>query len=158
MLKPAILYKDQIESQFLELVYSDDYFYYNGYAHESELPKICLDTGLYQFAILDGDDVVGFISYRIDIPTDCIHRFGLISFRKENLVVVADALHELKRLIKNHRRIEWYCVSSNPASKLYDKICEHYNGNKLTLHQATCTPNGEIIDCYIYEILRDKAI
>lgn len=152
MLKPAILYKDQLEKMFTEIIYTKDYYYYNGYAYEHELPKITLDFGLYQYAILDGEDVVGFLAYRIDNSTDSVFNFGLISFQKGNLTVVSDVLHEFKKLNRMHRRIEWRCVGSNPVRFFYDKLCERYKGNRLTLHDACATPYGTRTNCYIYEI------
>ena len=154
MLAPAIKYKSELENLFAEMIYTEDYMYYHGYAHDHELPKISLEYGLYQYAILDGDDIVGFLSYRVDTAIDGVYNFGLISFCRGNLTVVTDALHEFKKLVKDHNRVEWRCVGGNPASKLYDKICERYGGTKMTLHQACATLTGKVVDSYLYEILR----
>lgn len=156
MLKPAVIYKEQLEKLFTEVIYTDDYLYYNGYAHEHELPKIGLEYGAYQYAILDPVtlDVIGFLAYRIDTSVDSVYNFGLISFQKGNMTVVSDVLHEFKHLVMNHKRVEWRCVEGNPASKLYDKICKKYNGTKMTLHGVCSNLSGETVDSYIYEILR----
>ena len=149
MLKPAVLLKEQLENLFAEFIYTEDYMYYHGYAHDHELPKIGLEYGLYQYAIIDVDSIVnptidgygivGFLSYRVDTAIDGVYNFGLISFRKGNMTVVSDALHEFKKLVRDHNRVEWRCVGDNPASKLYDKICKRYGGTKMVLHQACAT-------------------
>ena len=154
MLKPAVLYKEQLEKLFTEVIYTDDYLYYNGYAHEHELPKIGLEYGAYQFAIIDptSNDVVGFLAYRIDTSVDSVYNFGLISFQKGNLTVVNDALHEFKQLVLNHKRVEWRCVEGNPASRLYDVICKKHHGKKYVLHDVCMSLSGKVLDSYLYEI------
>lgn len=154
MLKPAILFKDEIQRKFAEIMYSEDAFYYNGYAHCNLPIKIEPDECLYQWAICDNDEVVGYMSYRINMYTDSVDRFGLISFDKGNPVVVSDALYQIQQLIKKHRRIEWHCVGGNPAARVYDSICERYNGYKATLHECTRDNDGNFRDSYIYEIFR----
>ena len=52
MLKPAMLYKDELEKKFAEVMYDDDYFLYMGYAHGHELPKIEPRDNVYQWAIV----------------------------------------------------------------------------------------------------------
>lgn len=154
MLKPAILFKDEIQKKFAEIMYSEDAFYYNGYAHCNLPIKIEPDECLYQWAICDDDKVVGYMSYRINMYTDSVDRFGLISFDKGNPVVVSDALYRIQQLVKKYRRIEWHCVSGNPAAKVYDKLCKRYNGYKATMHECTRDNDGNFRDSYIYEIFR----
>ena len=100
MLKPAILYKTQIEQKFAELMYTEDAFLYNGYSHSCVLPEIKPEEGYYQWAILDGETVVGYLTYFINGYSDSVERFGLISFDKGNLTVTLDTFTELKRLVK----------------------------------------------------------
>ena len=156
MLAPAIKYKEKLEAMFTDIIYSEDYLYYHGYAHEHELPKIGLEYGAYQYAIIDNAEIVGFLAYRIDTSTDSVFNFGLISFQKGNLTVVSDTLHQFKKLVRDHNRVEWRCVGGNPASKLYDKICKKYGGRRIVMHQAGTDLKGNIVDSYIYEILKDS--
>lgn len=157
MLKPAILFKDEIQKKFAEIMYLDDAFYYNGYAHCNLPIKIEPDECLYQLAICDNDEVVGYVSYRINMYTDSVDRFGLISFDKGNSTVVKDVLYLIQQLVKKYRRIEWHCVGGNPAARVYDSICERYNGYKATLHKCVRDNDGNFRDSYIYEIFRKGA-
>ena len=54
MLKPAILYKEEIQSKMLEYNYTEDMMYYSGYLG-SALPSIEADTNgkLYQYVIVN---------------------------------------------------------------------------------------------------------
>lgn len=40
MLVPAILYKEEIEKAFAKELYTNDYFYYYGFAYGNSLPEI----------------------------------------------------------------------------------------------------------------------
>ena len=67
MLKPALLYAQEITRKFTEHLYTTDYFYYCGYPCGNNLPKIEEKDNLYQFAVVDrNDEVIGFLSYMTD--------------------------------------------------------------------------------------------
>ena len=158
MLKPAILYKDIIEKKFAELMYTKSAFYYMGYPHANVLPQIKVDECYYLYAIIDeskrGEDaVVGYLTYFINLYTDSVERFGLISFDKGNYTVTFDTFALLRELVKKHRRVEWHCVGGNPAAKTYDKFCERYHGYKSVHHKCTKDADGNYLDSYTYEIL-----
>ena len=53
MIKPALLYKDDLLKSFAEYLYTEDYFLYNGYDCGSVLPNIEPKENLYQFAFID---------------------------------------------------------------------------------------------------------
>ena len=152
MLKPAIIYEKELTELFKTVLYTDDYFYYVGYGHCHSLPEFKICDNYYNFAIVDNDKVVGYLSYYIDSGTDGVERFGLISFDKGNMTVISDTKKRFEELVKTHKRVEWRCVEGNPVSKIYDKILERYNGYKHKLHNCTLTPDGKIVGCYIYEI------
>ena len=50
MLKPALLYTQEITRKFAEHLYTTDYFYYCGYPCGNSLPKIEEKDDLYQYA------------------------------------------------------------------------------------------------------------
>jgi hypothetical protein len=173
MLKPAYLYKEQLEKKFAEIMYNDDYFLYMGYAHGHELPKIEPKDNVYQWAIVSPERVtnvdeygnitepveipekiIGWFAYQIQPETDTVLNFGLYSFDRGNPVIGLDVYRKMEELIFNHRRIEWRVIGGNPVVKYYDKFCEKYGGNKVTLHSVVKDQNGVYRDEHIYEILR----
>lgn len=158
MLKPAILYKEELEKKFAELLYTEDYFYYNGYAHCNDLPTIKPEDSYYQYAIIDKDKVVGYLTYYVNMWSDSAERFGMISFNKGNLTVTMDVYAIIKELIKKHRRIEWRCIEGNPVNRIYKKIVEKYNGYISTAHKCCVDNDGNYRDSYTYEILKERAI
>lgn len=154
MLRPAILYKNEIEKHFAEVMYSDDYFYYMGYAHGHVFPEVEPRDNIYQWAIVNKtDEVIGWLAYRIDQETDSVYNFGLYSFDKGNALVGKDVFEKIEELIANYRRVEWRVIEGNPVIRSYDKLCEKHNGYKTSLHKVTKDPYGIYKDEYIYEIL-----
>ena len=154
MLIPTITRQDDIISAFRRLLYSNELFYYTGYPACNELPVINCETGIYQYAIVDSDDkLIGFFQYHINLVMDTVDRFGLISFDIGNITVTLDAMQKMQELIRDHRRVTWNCIEGNPVSRVYDRICSHYNGYKSIMHKCTRNDNGEYLDSYVYEIL-----
>lgn len=156
MLKPALLYKDELEEKFAEVMYNDDYFLYMGYAHGHELPKIEPQDNVYQWAIVNRQDkVIGWFAYRIDSHNDCVYHFGLYSFDRGNPIIGKDVFEKMEELVMTHRRIEWRVIGGNPVIRHYDKFCERFLGNKLTMHSVTKDHNGVYRDEHLYEIMRE---
>lgn len=155
MLKPALLYKKELEEKFINKLYSDEYFFYTGYDVTS-LPEIAAKENYYQYAIVDNDVVIGYFAYYIDRISDTVCNFGLYSFDKGNFIIGLDVGKKLKELIKNHHRIEWRVIDGNPVKKHYDKFCQRYNGNIVCLHDVTKNLSGNYVNEYIYEIINNR--
>lgn len=158
MLIPAILKKDELEKLFAQYVYTDEYFYYTGYCYSHGLPQIEIKDNHYQFAIVDDDEVIGYLAYTIDPMNDTVYNFGLYSFDKGNWTIGIDLIKELNKLVKRHRRIEWRMVGGNPVKRHYDKFCERYGGRCVVLHKVAKAPEGGYRDNYIYEIVKGNKI
>ena len=156
MLKPAILYKDEIERKFNEQLYTQDFFYYAGYDGATYIPDIKRDDFVFQYAIVDKDELIGYFSYSLNTLFDTINNVGLYSFDRGNPVIGRDVIRKMKELVNSHHRIEWHMVGENPVKKHYDKFCYRYGGNVVKLHEAVRTPSGKYVDEYIYEIIYRK--
>ena len=174
MLKPAYLYKDQLEKLFASVMYDDDYFLYMGYAHGHELPKTEPRDNVYQWAIVGkekrNDDfwsvlkevgdvpvketVIGYFAYVYQPEADTVLNFGLYSFDRGNPVIGKDVFTKMKELVEKHRRIEWRVIGGNPVIRHYDKFCYKHGGNKVTLHKVTQDNNGIYRDEHVYEIVK----
>ena len=156
-LKPAILYKDEIIKRSQELFYTDDLFFYNGYIGNAPINIVDADElgGIYQYAILDNEKLIGYISFRIDWVSLSAYNFGLISFDKGNPVIGFAVRQIMNRIINEYHihRIEFRCVGGNPVKKHYDKFCNHYNGRCLTLYDVSKDRTGNYHNEYLYEII-----
>ena len=160
MLKPAILYKEELEKKFGNEIYTEKYFYYIGYAYGFELPHIETHDCYYQWAITEKidnftDRVVGYLAYRIDAQTDNVDRFGLYSFVEGNQTVIKDTYNMLEKLVRDHHRVEWRVIDGNHAKRGYDAFCKKHKGNIVCLHDVTKDLKGNYHNEYIYEIIKE---
>jgi hypothetical protein len=161
MLKPAILYKDQIEKYFREIYYTEDMLFETGCCNENWTPNISDNTSndMFQFAIVDSEnECVGYISFRVDWYASNAYNFGLISFDRGNFLVGKALQEVMNKLIYEFKvhRIEWRMVGGNPVERHYDKFCSKYNGTKHILHDVIKDVSGNYHDNIIYEIILDN--
>ena len=164
MLQPAVLYADEIKKEFAKRFYTEEMYYYVGWAHcqtelltHDTLAK-CENKYCYASVDMSGETpkLIGYIDYQIEPETNCACKFGIISFDKGNPTFGVDVFNTIKKLIHQVHRIEWRMVGGNPVKKHYDKLCEMFNGNIVCLHDTAKDNNGNYRDSYIYEILTDK--
>ena len=157
MLKPAVLFKDELDKLFASELYSHKYFYYVGYAYGFELPNIRAQDEYYQWASVDDNgEVLGYLAYHIDPHTDSVDRFGWYSFEDGNQIVVKDCYEKLEELIAEHHRVEWRVIEGNHAIRGYDRFCEKHNGNRVCLHHVTKDEVGNYLNEFIYEIINPE--
>lgn len=157
MLKPALLYRDEIIQKFTECLYTVDYYYYSGWNCGSSLPEIKPEENLYQYAFVDKDDnVIGFLTYRIYDYSDTAQEFGLFSFDRGNPIIGIDLFKKLEELVARHHRVEWQVIEGNPVKKHYDKFCKKHNGYIHHYHGTIKSIEGKYVDSYVYEIVNTK--
>ena len=157
MLVPAILFKEQIEKEFMKYHYSMDMFYETG-SLESWIPNISnkSDGYSYDWAIVDSQNrLIGYFSYCIDFYSGCMSRFGLISFDRGNIQIGKSVFDEIERCIKDYplHRVEWRMIGGNPAERGYDAFLKRHNGTKHILKDAVKDRYGQYHDDIIYEII-----
>ena len=158
MIKPAANYAVEIEQLYNERLYDPSSFFYIG--NEENYPIVLSNneerSGKYNWAVLDNEKVIGYISYWIDWTTRCASSFGMYCFDEGNLVFGLAIRDVMKMLIEEYRlhRIEWRMISGNPVQKHYDKFCEKYGGNRVVLHDVCKDRYGKFHDEYIYEIIQ----
>lgn len=158
MLKPAICYKEEIESALKEYFYTDDMMYYTGWIGDS-LIKVneSNDYGdIYQYAVTGKENkLIGYISYRIDRYSSCAYNFGAFSFDRGNPIMGMELYKLIEELISTLHRVEFRAISCNPATKSYDRLFEkHINiAYKHVLKDVFKDKNGLYHDEYIYEFV-----
>ena len=155
MLKPAILYKEEIENKFKEDIYTERYFLYSGYPYSYSLPNIELQDNVIQYAIVSNDEVVGYIAYHVDPYSSCVYNFGLYSFSEFKIhSEIGLALRcVMEMLLKSYHRVSWRMIGGNPVKRHYDKFCEMHGGVCYTLHDSIKDEDGNYRDEYLYEII-----
>lgn len=160
MLKPALLYKEELNKKVVENWdnLDDMYFYYDG---GRDVINVANNTDTYcQYVDINKENnVIGYFAYSYDRATQSIFHFGLLSFDKGNLTFIRDVIKHIDFLFKkcNLNRIEWHLYTDNPAIKGYRKFIKRYGGIEVgPLHQSNLLSDGKLHDYVIFEILREN--
>lgn len=163
MLKPAILYKEQLEQKFKEVFYDLKYQYFT-HGSMNNVPDIPNSNEKFHcFASVDEDgNVLGYVSYGVDWEAMTTVGFGAISFVPGGSVTYAYDLREAIDNIFmkfNFNRIEWWAYADNPAIRGYDAFIKRYGGSRVGyLHQNVKLLDGKVHDSIIYEVMRESYI
>jgi len=172
MLVPAITYKKEIEYEFKEIQYSDKYLWYTGSIDNYDM-EVKTEGDKFAFAIVESCQVIGYISFRVDWYCSMAYNFSLIKFLphyfdnptqeyKDSTKKMASAIREVIRMIEsfNLHRIDFRCVSGNPAERKYDGMLHHlikrYQPTKMRFTDNIKDTHGNYHDTICYELIRRK--
>jgi len=163
MLVPAISRKSEVEALFKNYLYTDEIIFYNGCIENYEW-TMKEEDGKYQFAIVNqkDDEIVGYVSYRVDFYSHQVCNFGLICFNqnsKYKMTMALGIVDIIKQILYlNPRRIEFRYVSDNKAGLGYQKIVEFaagaYEKNKIQLTGYMRDRTGNYRNLIIMELLK----
>lgn len=158
-LVPAVLFAEEIKKESIKLFYTEDYLLYTGYFDCNPIIVSEDDQGgtLNQFAVVYDERLIGYISFRIDYYGSNAYNFGLISFEKGNINIGIALERILDKIIYEYHihRIEFRCISGNPAKRSYDLFCKRFNGRCIELKDCFKDRTGKYRNEYIYEIIFD---
>ena len=171
MLVPAITYKESIEKQFRLLSYSDRLLLYTGSIENYDW-EIKTDVDKYDFAIVHSGQVVGYISFRVDWYCSCAYNFGLMKFLntyfdnttqeyKSSAPLIISAVREVVQMIKrfNLHRIDFRCVSGNPAMRGYMGILKQVQKQGYSIRTVDFIDNirdrdGQYRNTTMFELIK----
>lgn len=156
MLVPAILYKEQIKTEFQKRFYTMDMLYETG-CNSQWCPDISdePEEGVFEYAIINGrGKLIGYLSYQVDYYSSNAYNFGLMSFDRGNPIIGKDLFEKMEELVSTMHRVEWRMIGGNPVERHYDRFCAKYGGAKYILHDSVRDKNGKYHDNVVYEIIR----
>lgn len=171
MLVPASCYKEEIEKAFAKLAYTDKLMWYDGcidnFRHE-----LTDESDKYHFAIVENGRLLGYVSFRVDWYCSMAYNFGLMSFvdtyaddndfygYKSTKPAIFKAIREVMRMVKSFdlHRIDWRCVSGNPAEKNYAGIASmltrEYHVRKVAFKDNMKDRHGNYHDTIMFELIK----
>lgn len=154
MLVPAYLYKEELEKEFIKIIYSEDAFYYTGVPHCNEFLTLEPKTNVYRWAVVDKDkNLIGYFAYHVDPTVSGVNGFGLISFKKGTFTIIGDVRDKMEELISHYHRVEWRCIGGNPIIPIYEKFTKKHNGRIMLFKDVLIDNEGKYRDEYFYEII-----
>lgn len=166
MLVPAITHKETIEQYFKEIQYTDKYLWYTGSIDNYDI-EVKTEGDKFAFAIVCQEHLIGYISFRVDWYCSMAYNFSLIRFSDAFVEIggvatrtIANAIREVIRMIESFKlhRIDFRCVSGNPAEKKYDGMLHHlikrYQPTKMRFTDNIKDTHGNYHDTICYELIR----
>lgn len=158
MLKPAILYADQIPKLHYGVWFNEKYKYYNFNSYWGTVKAEEKTLDWHEFVSVDASgEVIGYIYYYVDRHTLNCNRFGAINFT-DNPLFGKDLLQVIKDIFErfNFHKLSFSVVIGNPIEKTYDRLVEKYGGRILCIAKdETKLDDNKYYDVKRYEILRD---
>lgn len=160
MLKPAQLYKDELQKKSIETWYDTKYMFWNGGTGDSQINIHDNNYDCHQFVSVDKDDnVIGYITYAVDWAAMSADRFGIISFDKGNVLFAKDVYHAICDLFEKYHmnRIQWFAFVDNPAVKGYRNFIKKHGGVECAHYrQVAKLIDGKLHDSVCFEILAEE--
>lgn len=160
MLKPAQLYREELQKKYVECWYKPENQYYSGWTGMQipDLPDNCYDT--HDFVSVDKDNnVIGYISYCINHVSLSVDRLGIISFKKGDLTFGRDIYESICNIFEAYgmNRIEFFAFADNPAVKAYRNFIRKHGGRECAYkRQCARLQDGKLHDAVIFEILAEE--
>lgn len=158
MLKPALLYQEQLQQKYIETWYDDRYKYYHTNGWHERINIDDNDWNRHQFVSINKDNqVIGYISYRVDRTNNSCNGFGAINFTNDSITFGKDLATVLQNIfIKfNFHKLNFCVIIGNPIEKQYDKLIKKYNGRIVGYYKDDSKlHDGQYYDRKLYEIMR----
>ena len=157
MIKPAILYKEELPKLYQQIWFNEKYKYYNYNSNWYTFSVEDNTRNWHEFVSVDKEGkVIGYIHYYIDRMTLNCRSFGAINFT-DNPIFGKDVLQVVKDIFErfNFHKLQFGVVIGNPVEKTYDRLCAKYGGRILCIEQEETTlEDNKYYDVKRYEILR----
>jgi len=163
MLKPAILYNDQLQKRFLECIFQDRFkFYFLGSTVDYFINVSNNSGEMLQFVSLDGQGkVIGYFGARMNRETDTAYDLQMLNFNEGSFVFAKDFREFFVTLFEKYgaKKIVWSVVVGNPAEALYDKGITNHGGRVIgTFTRDTKLFDGQLYDLKYYEVLPENFV
>lgn len=160
MLRPAQLYKDELQKKNYETWYDPRYMFYNSGTGAYDIQLADNNCDKHQFVSVDKDDnVIGYISYKIDWQALSADNFGIISYDIGNVQFAKDCYQAICDLFEKYHmnRVSWFAFADNPAIRGYRNLIKKHGGVECAYHrQISKLTDGKLHDAVQFEIMASE--
>lgn len=160
MLKPAQLYREQLEQKMYESWYNLENQYWNGGCWDSSVKLQEENWDSHQFVSVNNkDEVIGYISYAVDHQALKAYNFGIISFHKGNPLFAKDLYLIIYNIFYhfNLNKVEFIAYVDNPVTDAYIKFIDKVGGIIIGIRRKTAMLiDHKLHDSIEFEIMRDE--
>ncbi|MBQ8731730.1 MAG: hypothetical protein IJY82_02750 [Oscillospiraceae bacterium] len=156
MLDLAYKYRGELSTRYREIPYTEKYKFYNYHSYWSYDIAVSDSSwdNLDMVSLSPEGRVLGFFRAAIKRETFSVHQLYIINFGEPNPIFSRDMSRFLKELFTRHnfRKVEFSVICGNPAEKLFDKLCERYDGRIVgTKRLSILLSDGQYYDEKWYE-------
>lgn len=160
MLKPAQLYSEELQKKNYETWYDQRYMYYHSGTGAYDIQLADNNCEKHQFVSVDKDNnVIGYISYKIDWCALSADNFGIISYDMGNMEFLKDCYKVVCDLFEKYHmnRVGWFAFADNPAVRGYRNFINKHGGKECAyLRQISKLTDGKLHDAVEFEILAEE--
>lgn len=159
MLKPAILYKDELNRLEAESCLNPKNKYYSPCRYVNYNITIKDDSwdSLQMVSVNKNNEVIGFLEANISQVSNNVNNLDIknyydisIEFSRDINLFVKDLLFKY-----NYNKISWFVIIGNPAEKAYDKYILKHGGRIIGIKEDDYRIiDGTLCDVKMYEIMR----
>ena len=149
MLKTAQHYESDIVHLHEQTWYDPRYNYARAGSHSYDIRLPDNNTESHAFASVHNNQVIGFIAYDIDLEARSAHDLFVESYDIGNLIFIRDCATAICNLFEIYRfnRLEWNCISDNPAIHGYRRFIRICGGREVgTFKNKIRLLDGELHD------------
>ncbi len=160
LLKPAVLYEDQLKMAYRSIAFEDKYKYFTASNYfDFDIP---LEDSTWRkiqlVSVNKKGDLIGFFSATIDRGDDAVSSLSIVNFYDLNYVFSKDFHQFLNDLFTkfNFRKVSFSVVVGNPSEKMYDKYIDKHGGRVVGIKNKDIKlQDNQYYDLKLYEIFRD---
>lgn len=160
MLKPALLYAQQLKEKHIGTWFDDRYMYYRGCSGDFDISLHDNNIDTHEFVSVDkNDNVIGYISYHVDWCAMNTDNIGIISYDLGNVEFVKDCFKAICDLFEKYHmnRIGFFVYADNPARRGYENFIKKHGGRACAyFHQIRRLSDGRLHDGIEFEILKEE--
>lgn len=157
LLKPAQLYRDELNRKLTECWYKPEYqYYFLDCPREFQVP----DTTEWRrdfVCVNDKNEIVGYFAYHHDDAARSLSQFGLIAFtdsKIKNGRFISECIAHIENLVdEGLRRLDFWAIADNPVNKMYRKLVDRWCGYVVGRMHECHYFGGKYHDSILYEIL-----
>ena len=159
MIKPAVLYEEELTKKLRETWYDEKYKYYHfgNFFTDFDIVKDTFNN--HQFVSVDkNNNILGYFSYSVDRVAYNANEFGIVAFEDYSLTFGKD-LHQVFDDIfmkYNFNKVTFFCVVGNPIMPYYIKKINKLGGRYIGEYKNHVKlMDGKIYDVALFELLKE---
>jgi len=161
MLKPAILFKRQLNRAIAESAFDKRYkFYHLGYADLQFKAEDSTWSKIQMCSVDKENSLIGFMMASIARPENFIKTFDIINFCPDKKYTFGKDVFTFMDMLLNKMNFYKVCFSvvvGNPIEATYDKLVKKYGGRVVGVFEKnTILMDNKLYDVKFYEIMSCK--